>query len=425
MKIKISLFLTVVLGLLHMADAQNIVEAAIFRGKKESALDQKSKSYGEYMKLFEDVYKTMQENYYQDVSRESFDRFIEKFNTKIYAQLKGEKKSDDYVRWRSAAFLVDHLKSSEDVFSAFYPPEPAKEYEETALGIQQDLGIEGDVTDAGFKVSRVEPRSDAYVQGLREQNIITGIDESTIIGFEKEKILELLMPLINTKVRISYLDHLDQRQKMIEVLSKEYFKQSIFMEPTRVPWIYKVELQHFNRMTGEDLFRLMQFYRQQGPILGLIIDLRKNPGGPPLAAREISSMFLKGGDNFAYFQKNNQAPSMLDVPVIPEQYRYDGPMVILVDHGSGSASELFAGVMQRRGRAVLMGVNSAGQVMLKSMFHFDDKSMLLLVTARGHHTDGVVFSFGGLIPDRYVDESQDADINEYAIKYLMYMNIKK
>ena len=113
---------------------------------------------------------------------------------------------------------------------------------------------------------------------------------------------------------------------------------------------------------------------------------------------------------------------MLDVPALPPQFHYDGPLAILIDKKSGSSTELFSGVMQRHKRAVLVGRNSAGQVMLKSMFPLDDNAMLLLVTSRGHYPDGGVFSFGGLIPDYPVREKDDDRILDFAAYYLLTQN---
>lgn len=379
--------------------------------------------YQQYMDAFEEVYKTMQENYYAPVERSDFDRFIEQFNTKIYANLKKEGKSGDYVRWRSAALLVDFLKTDEDIFSAFYPPEPAKEYAQTVLGVRHDLGIEGRLTEQGFQTTQVEPRSDAYTQGLRIGDVITAIDVKNVMSMPEPEINEMLTPLIDTKVKIEYVNAATPVARHIEVLSKEYFKQTVFDVPTKYPKVYCLKIARFNRKTAEDLYRFLDYYKKSGPVAGLIIDLRGNPGGPPLAAREISSFFLKGGDNFAYFQKKGQPEAMLDVPVIPDELKYDGPMVILIDKDSGSASELFAGVLQRQGRTILMGKNSAGQVMLKSMFNLSDTSMLLLITSRGHFPDGGVFSFDGLSPDRVLDDSEGVDIVDSAAKYLVYVNI--
>jgi carboxyl-terminal processing protease len=93
-------------------------------------------------------------------------------------------------------------------------------------------------------------------------------------------------------------------------------------------------------------------------------------------------------------------------------------MVLLVNKESGSAAELFAGIMQQKGRAVLMGENTSGQVMLKSMFDLDDKAMLLLITSRGHYSDGRTFSFNGLDPDNKVTPEYQPDLIKIAGIYL-------
>lgn len=380
--------------------------------------------YKDYINYFEEVYAMMQENYYLDVDRKQFDRFIEQFNSKIYANLKAEGKSEDYVRWRSAALLIENfLRTEEDIFSAFYPPAPAQEYKQTALGVRQDLGIEGKKTEKGFQTIQVEPRSDSYLKGLRIGDIILALDGKKVADLDQSAIQELLVPLINTTVKIGFRSAATQEEKMIEVIPQEYFKQTVFDIPIKYPRVYCLQIQRFNRTTAEDLFRFLRYYKEQGPIMGLILDLRGNPGGPPLAAREISSFFLESGQDFAYFRKKGQNETILDVPEVPETLKYNGPMVILIDKDSGSASELFAGVMQRKGRTILMGQNSAGQVMLKSMFTLSDNSMLLLITSRGHYPDGGIFSFSGLTPDRRIEASEGADIVDYAAKYLIYVNI--
>ncbi len=371
----------------------------------------------EYLAYFQKVFDLMRENYYENVRQEDYDRFIETFNTKIFAQLQKEKKSNEYVRWRSAAYLVDFLKSKEDVFSAFYPPKFAEEYAKDALGERIDLGIDGEKKDAGFLVVHVEPRSDAYALGLRENDLILSIGGADVAGLDEKTIDEKLTPLKGDKISIKYLSYEDRGEKTIEPVSKEYYKQTVFMCDSPVPGVFCLELPKFNRMTSEDLLRYLVYVKEQNP-RGLILDMRGNPGGPPLAAREISAFFLKGTDQFAYFQKKGQDKAELDVPVIPDEFKFDGPMVILVDKESGSAAELFSGVMQQKGRAVLMGENTSGQVMLKSMFDLDDKGMLLLITSRGHYPDGRTFSFNGLDPDNKVTPEYWPNLVKIAAIYL-------
>jgi len=409
-----------------------LVLCALFSITLSSCQKSEKALYKRCLDFLEEVYAAMDKNYYQFVDRQEFEEFIEKFNTTIYPQLRQEGKSIDYVRWRSASYMIQDLKSSEDIFSELYPPEPAQEYKTQVLGKvetkiedskpKRELGIEGDKVEEGLKIVRIEPRSDAYMQGLRVGDTVVMISDTELKNLEGEKIAKLLNPDADSTVNMRYVNA-EGQEKNINVLAKEFFKQMLFMKPVKVPGVYCLHMQQFNRKTFEDMFRYLKFFQDQGPIKGLILDLRGNPGGPPLAAREISSFFLSGGEEFASFKRKNKSLSTLDVPKLNEKFRYHGPMVILIDKQSGSSSELFSGILQRRGRAFLMGTNSAGQVMLKSMFSFSDGSMALLITARGHHPDGTVFSFEGLTPDKVISD-ESVDMVDYAAKFLYYITAK-
>ena len=373
--------------------------------------------YKETVDLLVEVFKTMQREYFQPVDPDDLKKFIYVFNTRMYPQFKYENKGPQYIKWRSAAYLVDMLKDQEDIFSKLFPPKDAERYEQTVLGKRIDLGIDGELVDKGYLVTWVEPRSDAYEKGLRKNDIVYQIDRAQVKSLTQDEVRKLLMPLENQKVLLRFIQSKTSRKKKIEVVSKEYFKQLSFLIPTEVEGVFCIRIERFNRMTGEDITGFMKDILAYPGETGLIIDLRGNPGGPPLAAREISAFFLAQGEEFAYFQRRNKPKASLDVPVIGEEFHYKGNMVILIDRDSGSASELFSGILQGRGRAELMGTNSAGQVLLKSMFYLSDGSMVLLVTARGHHPDGKVFSFSGLDPDIRVGEQDD--LIRFAAEYLL------
>lgn len=374
--------------------------------------------FDQCFEVFKEVYATMQKNYYHPVELDNFKKFVYVFGKTIYPQLKAEQKSEDYIRWRSAAYLVEFLRDKEDIFSAFYPPKEADKYERTALGQRVDLGIDGELTERGFRVTWIEPRSDAYEKGMREQDVIWRIGGSNVLALSDSEVRELLNPLAGTKVMLRYWEHDTNQKKKISVESKEYFKKLAFLRPTGVEGIFCIQIERFNRATAEDMTEYIKQIVSYPGQTGLIIDLRGNPGGPPLAAREISAFFLEPASQFAYFERRGSPKSWLDVPVIPPEYHYTGDIVILINQGSGSASELFSGILQGKGRAALMGKNSAGQVFLKSMFYMKDGSMVLLVTARGHHPNGDVFPFSGLNPDVRV-ENNDEDLIRQAAEYLL------
>ncbi|OGX24817.1 MAG: hypothetical protein A3D10_07090 [Omnitrophica WOR_2 bacterium RIFCSPHIGHO2_02_FULL_48_11] len=385
----------------------------------EETTPSKPLSHQDYLDYFEKVYETMEKNYYLPVLRDRYNSFIKRFDAKIFSELNDAGKSNNYIKWRSAAFLVDELKSSDDIFSALYPPKPAKKYEQTALGKRVDIGIEGKLGPAGYQVSQVEPRSDSYKKGLRVQDSILKINQHDVLSSTEKDVEAWLNPLEGETVEIVFLSFQENLEKTIQVISEEYFKQTIFLVPVPVKGVYCLQMQRFNRKTFEDMFNYLTYIQKQGDDIGLILDLRGNPGGPPLAAREIAAFFLTPGEDFAYFQKRGYDKSMLDVPRIPAQYYYSKPIVILVNKESGSASELFTGVMQHRKRAVVMGTNSAGQVFLKSMFNLDDESMVLLVTGRGYYPDGSIFSFNGVEPDRMMADAQEEELLRAAAAYLV------
>lgn len=377
------------------------------------------KDYQDYLNYFEKVYQTFVDHYYLEPNHKIYNAFLEKFRTKIYAQLKGEGKSNDYVKWRSAWYLVDELKSKEDKFSQFYPPKPAEKFQKQVMGQVMDLGIEGRKVDAGFLVTRVEPRSDAYEKGLREDDVLRRLNSAVIKDISDEAIKKELSPLINTQVRIIYIAADTKQEKDITVVSREYFKQTVFMRPVAVPGVFCLEIAQFGRTSGDDLTVLLKYIEKFNP-RGLVLDLRGNPGGPPLAARQMAAFFLKGGEEFAHFQKRGEPPIPLDVPVIDEQFKYNGPMAVLIDHDSGSAAELFPGILQFRKRALVLGVNSAGFVLLKSMYPMDDGSMVALVTAPGYYPDGTRFSFNGISPDQVItDAPKEGLINLAAAMLVM------
>jgi len=376
-----------------------------------------------YLDSFEEIYQLMQENYYYPVDRKNFDLFLQKFDSEIFSKLKDEKSVNNFAMMRSGAFLVDYLKTKDDRFSALFPPKDAKEFEKEVLGVRVDLGITGNLCDQGYCVSFVESRADAFEKGLRPSDVITKIDQHAVKQITAEEIEKLLTPEINKVVMLEYWRPSVDQVTTIMVTTKEYFKETVFPVDIPYPGIVCLEIRRFNRMTAEDLSKYLYIANQQKSI-GLILDLRGNPGGPPLAARELVSFFLTPEQNFVYFERKGDTRNYLDVPKLPEEFCYRGPVIILVNEESGSASELFSGVMQKQGRALLMGTNTAGQVFLKSMFPLKDGAMLLLVTARGHFIDGNPFDFNGLTPE-YRVEKKGPDLIYFAAGYLLGTSVKK
>jgi len=217
-----------------------------------------------------------------------------------------------------------------------------------------------------------------------------------VLSLTSEELLAALYPPLDTVVNLEIFFPKTETISTVNVKIIEFFKETLSSVPTGIPGLFYIKINQFNRATGEDFTKLTLVFLKKG-MEKLIIDLRGNAGGPPLAAREIAGLFFPPQEELFYFQRKNRAQIMLKAPNFKEIF--NGPIAILIDKGSGSASELFSGTLHDHGKAILIGEESAGKTFLKSLYHFEDESMLALVTSLAYLFNGKVFGTDGLKPD--------------------------
>ena len=357
------------------------------------------KHYGPYIEFFEKVYQVMDESYYEPVTKNKYELFLYQFSKRILSQLDPEaKEMIPYIAWRGSHLLVNTLKVPEDTFTKFIPPKPAKEYTKEIYGKKSDIGITGIITPHGYLIQKVEIRSDSYKKGIRPGMIIREIDGKDLRSIDEESLKVLLNPEIDAKVRLVVIFPKEKRIFTVEIVSEEYFKETVFVVPTGIPGICCLNIPKFNKESISDLKRQLRGFQQKENIGHLILDIRGNPGGPPLAIREIAGMFMGPGRQLCYYQKKQKAIFGLISP--ESDFLYGGPISIMVNKKSGSASELLAGVFQAHKRALIFGKEStAGMAFLKGTHKFEDDSMLAMITGFSFLFNGRPLDLNGVDPD--------------------------
>ncbi|MFH1768843.1 MAG: S41 family peptidase, partial [Candidatus Omnitrophota bacterium] len=171
------------------------------------------------------------------------------------------------------------------------------------------------------------------------------------------------------------------------------------------PGIYCLKIKSFNKKTADDLEDYIISFNQEAINL-LILDLRNNPGGPPLAVRQLSGMFMPEHTKLVYYEKKNTPEFGITTPSSGTHYK--GTMIILINKNSGSACEILAAAFKRYKRAILMGKEpTAGQAFLKSTFKLKDGSMLAMITGSTYLFDGTPISMGGIKPDYLIPQDID------------------
>ncbi len=374
-----------------------LVLAAGFCGCTFNKKEREEKVFQGYVEYFKSVYDVMEKNYYLPVTAQAFEQFVAEFKSKIFGpQVKDKTKIDDAVKHVGTGIMVSKLKSSEDPFTNFFPPQVVKEFKQSVLGYAGDIGIEGYVKDSRFLITQVEPRSDAFKKGIRISDEILKINDNPVADIPADSIKKIFSPEIESKVVLELFSPSTNQVYTASVASSQYFKQSVFLIPTTNAEVSCLKIKFFNEETGNEMRTAIDDLNRS-KIRKLILDLRDNSGGPPLAAWDMAGAFLPKDQKLFYFQKRNSEPQGLvstESPVL-----YEGTMLVLINKGTGSAAELFAGILQAYNRAGLVGTNSAGQVFLKSLFDLSDGATLELTVAKGYLFNGNPISAEGLKPD--------------------------
>jgi len=358
-----------------------------------------------YLDFLKEVYDTMDREYYAPLSEETYETFVKEFRLKVLTRLKDREEVVPDIKYLGAGLLVQRLKQPWDTFSNFFPPKEAEEFKSEVYGYAQGIGVTGRMTKAGYLVEKVELRSDSFAKGIVPGDIIIRINGKLVSRMSEEALNKALYPPIDTMVRLELYKRKEKKLAAVDVKVIEFFKETLSSVPTGIPGLFYIKINQFNEKTGDDFVILTAYFERQG-MNKMIIDLRGNGGGPPLAAREIASMFFPPNTDLIYFQRKNRPQIMLRT--IFSRVHFQGEIAILIDKGTGSASELFAGTLREHDRAILIGTeNSAGKTYLKSMYPFNDGSVLYLVTSLAYYYNGQLFDTSGLKPDFIVDENSD------------------
>jgi len=372
--------------------------------------------YKPYLDYLNEVYLVMDRDYYLPVTRYSYDRFIKEFKYSILSQLKSSDRFEPLIAWRGSNLLVQGLRNPEDSFTNFIPPPIAEKYSEEIYGYQTDLGINGNLTSTGFLIDTVEKKSDAFRKGIHGGLIILEINGRDVQKLTKKELEDLFHPPIGTIVDFKIYFPVENKVLDYSVTCEEYFKETVFNIPTGITGIYCLKIDKFNKETAKDLNRHIAEFLKNGDIKFLILDVRGNPGGPPLAVREIAGTFLGPGYKLAYYLRKAAAVAGLISP--ESDILYKGPLILLIDGKSGSASELLAGILKKYKRAVIVGKRpTAGMAFLKGTHKFEDGSMLAMITGMSHLYDGEKLGPDGVMPNIIIPSDVDDQL-DFVLKKL-------
>jgi carboxyl-terminal processing protease len=319
---------------------------------------------------------------------------------------------------------IGGMVSSLDPHSQYFDKKSFKEFREGTTGRFVGVGIEISQEDGLVKVVSPIEGSPAFRAGLKPNDLITKIDDTVVKGLSLNDAVKKMRGEPNTKVMLTIFRKDENRTFPVTITREEIRTQSVrgkVVEPG-YGWI---RLSQFQERTVEDFSRKVQeLYKADPNMRGLVLDLRNDPGGLLDAAVAISAAFLP--ENVTVVSTNGQlAESKFVYKAAPEFYQRRAgtdplrrlpaalktvPLVVLVNEGSASASEIVAGALQDHKRATILGSQTFGKGSVQTVRPLGPDTGLKLTTARYYTPTGKSIQAKGIVPDVMVDESEEGSI---------------
>jgi carboxyl-terminal processing protease len=318
---------------------------------------------------------------------------------------------------------ISGMVSSLDPHSAFLDKKAFKELREGTQGKFVGLGIEVGMEDGYVKVISPIEDSPAFKAGLKSGDLITRLDSTPVKGMTLDEAVKRMRGEPNTKITLTVARKEEDKPLLITIVRQEIKVQSVkgkIIEPG-FGWI---RVSQFQEPTVEDLAKkINQLYQQDPTMKGLVLDLRNDPGGVLPGAIGVSAAFLP--KDVSIVSTNGQLPDSKQTyyarrefygtragtdPLarLPEGIK-KVKMVVLVNSGSASASEIVAGALQDYKRAVIMGTQTFGKGSVQTIRQLSADTAVKLTTARYYTPNGRAIQAKGIVPDLLVDEYADGD----------------
>jgi carboxyl-terminal processing protease len=319
---------------------------------------------------------------------------------------------------------ISGMVSGLDPHSQYFDKKSFKEFRESTGGKFVGIGIEMGMEDGLVKVVSPIEGSPAFRAGLKPGDLITRIDDTAVKGLTVDQAVKRMRGDPNTKVQLQVFRKSESRTFPVTIVREEIRMQSVRAKMVD-PGYGWIRVSQFQDRTVDDFVRKVEeLYKQDPNLKGLVLDLRNDPGGLLDASIALSAAFLP--ENVVVVTTNGQIDeSRATYRASTEHYVRRGgsdplrklpaalktvPLVVLVNEGSASASEIVAGALQDHKRATIMGAQTFGKGSVQTIRPLTADTALKITTARYYTPSGRSIQAKGIVPDIWLDETAEGNV---------------
>jgi len=338
---------------------------------EEAGSSSESKSSYESLKVFSEVLSLIESTYVEKVSSEKL----------IEGAIHG---------------LVKTL----DPHTSYMSPEVYQEMKVQTSGKFGGLGIEVSRRDGILTVISPIEGTPAFDAGVQAKDKIVKIEDDSTLDMSLNDAVSRLRGEVGSPVNITILREGLKAPLLVNIVRDIVKVQSVKKKVYHSDIGY-IKIRSFSKNTSSDLDQALSYLRNKN-VTKLVLDVRNNPGGLLNQAVEVSDRFL-GNENFIVYTKGRTEDQNSRFTTHDKIKHVDYPMIILVNGGSASASEIVAGALQDLGRAVILGTPTFGKGSVQTIIPLSDGSALRLTTARYYTPSGKIIQENGITPDIVIE----------------------
>ncbi|MGR3434882.1 MAG: S41 family peptidase [Shimia sp.] len=344
-------------------------------------------------------------------------------NTSVYEQLDlfgdiFERIRGQYVEEVDEGDLIeaaiDGMLTSLDPHSAYLSPDDAAEMREQTRGEFGGLGIEVTQEEGFVKVVAPMDGTPADIAGVEAGDFVTHVDGEGLLGLTLDEAVELMRGPVGSEIVITVVREGEDEPFDIEIVRDTIKLTAVRTRVEQNAVVLRVST--FNDQTYPNLQDgLAEAIDDQGGIdniSGVVLDLRNNPGGLFNQAIRVSDAFLTQGEIVSTRGRREGDSSRYQAT--PDDLAQGKPIVVLINGGSASSSEIVAGALQDHGRAIVVGTKSFGKGSVQSVVPLRGAGAMRLTTARYYTPSGRSIQALGIAPDIIVQQPRPAPVDEDA-----------
>ncbi len=326
-----------------------------------------------------------------------------------------EKIKQDYVEPVSDKDLLDGairgMLASLDPHSDYLDKEDYKELQVGTTGEFGGLGIEVGMEDGFVKVIAPIDDTPAKRAGVKAGDLVIRLDNKPVKGMTLKDAVDLMRGKPGTKITLTIIREGSEKPLLL-TLTRDVIKvKSVKSRMLENGYGY-VRITHFQAHTGDSMVEAISELKKQskGKLKGLVLDLRNNPGGVLSAAVAVSDAFLDKG--LIVYTEGRTDDAELKFTATPGDVLNGEPLVVLVNGGSASASEIVSGALQDHKRAVIMGQRTFGKGSVQTILPLGEGTALKLTTARYYTPSGRSIQNEGIVPDIKLEDMKVSEVGQ-------------